>query len=587
VLTFNEAYRAAIKPEPPLKVSEWADKHRMLPATASEPGRWRTSRTPYLREIMDCLSSSTAIERVILMKGAQIGATEAGLNWIGYLVAHAPGIMLCIMPSVDTARRNARMRIDPMIAATPALRDKIAPPRSRDSENTALSKSFPGGQLIFTGANSAGSLSSTPVRYLFLDEVDRYPADVEGEGDPVALAIVRTSSFPGRRKIYLCSTPTIAGVSRIEAAYGESDQRRFFLPCPHCGEFQEMVWANVRWPEGQPEQAHYVCHHNGCVIEEHQKPGMMSAGEWRATADGDGRTAGFHLSSLYSPFETWAGIAVDFLAAKIDPARLQAWVNLKLGEPFEDRETAPLAADTLERRAEHWNGVPPGVLVVTVGVDVQGDRLEIEFVGWGRSDENWSLDYVVLHGDPAKNEVWAALDAQLMRRFGTLPVAATAIDTGGHHTDVVMKYCSERINRRVWPIKGRGGPGVTPWPKRPPKPKQGLAPLYIVGVDGLKQTLMARLRSPVTEGPTVCHFPAGRERFWFEGLVSERAIRKYKAGVARIEWVKDPAVRNEPLDCRVYAMAALHGLHAKGLRLDGETQRPTTAAQALAALNKR
>jgi phage terminase large subunit GpA-like protein len=537
---------------------------------------------------MNGLSSSTAIERVVLMKGVQIGATEAGLNWLGYLIAHSPGVVLCVMPSIDMARRNARIRLDPMISASPALRDRVAPPRSRDSENTALSKSFPGGYLILTGANSGSALASTPVRFVFLDEVDKYPSEIVEQGDPVALAIDRTSSFPGRRKIFMCSTPTIAGVSRIESAYNQSDQRKYFLPCPHCGAFQAIEWRGIKFtgPNGERIDPYYECEANGCVIEEHHKPQMMSAGEWRATAEGDGRTAGFHLSALYSPFARWSEIIADFLAAKTDPAQLQTWVNHKLGEPFEDRETAPLHPDTLEARAEDWgDGLPPGILCITVGVDVQGDRLELEFVGWGRKDECWSLDYVVLHGDPSKHDVWAALDRELTRAFGNKRVSAVAIDTGGHHTDVVMKFCSERINRRIYPIFGRGGPGVPPWPKRPPRPKRGLAPKYVVGVDGLKQTLMARLRSPETSGPTVCHFPKGRDRFWFEGLVSERAIRTYRAGVPKIEWKRDPGVRNEPLDCRVYAMAALHALHARGVRLDNPPTQGSPGT-ALAELNR-
>lgn len=594
-LNLSETYLAALAPEPPLTVSEWADKHRILPSISSEPGRWRTSRTPYLKGIMDALSTSTAIERVVLMKGVQIGATEAGLNWIGYIIAHAPGVMLAVMPSIDMARRNGRVRLDPMIAASPVLRSKVAPPRSRDSENTALSKSFAGGYLIMTGANSSSALSSTPVRYVFLDEVDKYPSEIIEHGDPVALAIDRTSSFPGRKKIFMCSTPTIAGVSRIESAYNESDKRRFYVPCPHCGEMQFLEWAGIKFTRDDGERCppYYLCSSgNGCVIEEQHKSFMLPRGEWRATAEGDGRTAGFHLSALYSPFAPWSEIVIDFLAAKQDPAQLQTWVNHKLGEPFEDRDTAPIEVQMLRDRMENWGDLPAGVLVITVGVDVQKDRIELEFVGWGRKDENWSLDYVVLHGDPSQHEIWKALDVQLARRFGALAVSAACIDTGGHHTDIVMKYCSERIARRVWPIKGRGGPGIPPWPKKPPRPKKGLAPLYIVGVDAIKQTTMARLRSLETSGPAVSHFPLGREVNWFEGLIlSERAIRKYKAGVPRIEWIPVGNIPNEPLDCRVYATAAFHGLHARGVRIDdrgdsGSTpSTPSGPGSLLATLN--
>ncbi|AXS39705.1 phage terminase large subunit family protein [Breoghania sp. L-A4] len=572
----DAARRRGLAPEPQLSVSEWADRNRVLPATNAEPGAWRTSRVPYLREIMDCLSVASPVERVVFMKGAQTGGTEAGMNAIGYWISHAPGLILAVWPSIDMVRRNSRTRIEPLIEGTPAIRERIAPPKSRDSGNTITLKEFPGGALVMTGANSATGLRSTPARYLVLDEVDAFPADADEEGDPVALAIQRTVTFRGRRKILLISTPTIAGVSRIEKAYAESDRRKFFVPCPHCATHQVLEWSGVTWDADSPRAAFYSCRACGGVIEERDKPDMLAKGEWRATATGDGLTAGFHLSALYSPFESWGEIAVDFLACKSDPVRLKSWVNLKLGEAFEDRETAPVEADTLMARAEATDGedwgelLPDGVALITAGIDTQDDRLEAEIVGWGMGEESWSLDYQVFWGDPAKPDVWRQLDGYLARRFRhpravpDLAVAAVAIDTGGHRTGEVMKYVQARQNRRVWAIKGRGGPGVPAWPKRPPKPKRNaLAPLFIIGVDGIKHTLLARLR--ITEpGPGCCHFPAERDRDWFLGLTAERPVRKWKKGVAKIEWVKDSGVRNEPLDCRVYAAAALQGWRTIG-----------------------
>ncbi|MBQ0822109.1 phage terminase large subunit family protein [Microvirga sp. HBU67558] len=582
----DEVYRAALTPEPPFTVSEWADAHRMLPATAAEPGRWRTDRNPPLRGIMDALSTGTAIERVVFMKSAQIGGTEAGLNWLGYVIAHAPGVMLAVMPSLDMVKRNTRVRIDPMIEATPVLSERISAARSRDSANNTFTKAFPGGLIIMTGANSASALRSTPARYLFLDEIDAYPHDVDGEGDPVALAIERAATFRGRRKVFLCSTPTHAGASRIERAFEEGDQRRFFVPCPHCGGFQALSWAAVKWPENEPGKAFVECQHCAERIEERHKAAILRRGDWRATAPGDGRTASFHLSALYSPFVTWGEIAAEFLTVRKDPARLQTWVNLKLGEPFEDRETAPLAPDTLQARAEDWGDLlPAGVLVITAGVDVQDDRLELEVVGWGKGEESWSIDYVVIAGDTTRPEPWDALDKHLARRFRhskavpDLPIAAVAIDSGGHRTDQVMRYSAARLNRRVWAIKGRGGPGVPAWPKRPPKPlRASLAPVHIVGVDGIKHTLLVRLRLEDVAGTGVCHLPSDRDYWWFAGLVSERPIRKFTRGVARIEWIADRGVRNEPLDCRVYATAALHGAYAAGFMLNEEAKRIESAS---------
>lgn len=571
----DATWRRGLEPEPQLTVSEWADRHRLLPQASAEPGPWRTARVPYLRAVMDALSASSTIERVVFMAGAQVGKTEAGLNWLGYVIAHAPGMMLLVQPTIDMLRRNSRTRIDPLIEDTPALRGLVAPPKAREKGNTISQKDFLGGSLIMTGANAPTGLRSTPARYLFLDEVDAFPADADGEGDPIDLAIRRTATFRGRRKIYLCSTPTIAGASRIEKAYLESDQRRFFVPCPQCGEMQPITWDRIQWPEGAPDGAHFVCAACGGIAEERHKPAMLAGGEWRATADGDGRTAGFHLPGLYSPFETWGEMARDFLDVKNDPPRLQAWVNTRLGEPFEDRATAPILADELMDRAEAFGEhLPAGVLAITAGIDTQDDRLEVELVAWGAQEESWSLGYEVLWGDPAKPEVWNQLDQVLGQRFPDatgehmLAVAAAAIDSGGHRTAEVMRFAQARAGRRVWPIKGRGGPGVPPWPKRPPKPKAGApSPVFIVGVDTLKTALYARMR--LTEaGPGRLHFPDERDLDWYRGLTAERPIRKFHRGVAKIEWVKDTGVRNEPLDCRVYATAALHGLYATGYRLD-------------------
>jgi len=292
-----------IRPDADLTVSQWADAHRMLGSRASaEPGRYRTARTPYMREIMDALSPSSAVQRIVFMKAAQVGATEAGNNWIGFAIHQAPGPMLAVQPTVELAKRNSRQRIDPLIEESAALRDRVKPARSRDAGNTMLSKEFAGGILIMTGANSAVGLRSTPARYIFLDEVDAYPASADEEGDPVTLAEARSLTFAHRRKVFLVSTPTIRGLSRIEREYEASDQRRYFVPCPHCGQFQWLKFERLRWDKGRPEAADYHC--EGCerAIAEHHKTAMLEAGEWRATATAaDPGTVGYHLSALYSP----------------------------------------------------------------------------------------------------------------------------------------------------------------------------------------------------------------------------------------------------------------------------------------------
>jgi phage terminase large subunit GpA-like protein len=580
--TYDEAWREGLRPEPQMLVSDWADAHRRLPATVAEPGPWRTDRTPYLREIMDALSVSSPIERVVLMKGAQLGGTEVALNFLGYVIANAPGLALLVMPSVDMVRRNTHTRIDPMIAATPALTSRVVPARGREPGNTATTKRFVGGELVMTGANSAAALRSTPARYIVLDECDAFPLDVEGEGDPVALAEKRSTTFRGKRKLLMVSTPTLRDFSRIEAAYNESDRRRYFLPCPHCGAMGTLEWERIVWPKGEPHKAAARCEHCGELIAESHKLAMLAAGEWRATADGDGRTAGFHVSGLYSPFQTWAEIAAKLLAAKRDPARLKVWKNTELGESWDEGQTK-IEPEALANRAEDWgDALPEGVAVLTAGVDVQDDRLELEIVGHGRGEETWSIAYHVLYGDPAGAALWRELDAILLQRWphrravADLPVRACCIDSGGHFTGQAVRFAAERAQRRVWAIKGASGPGRPPWPRKPSRSAKTRLPLYIIGTDGLKETVAARLAIE-TPGPGYMHFPEGREAEWFSQLVSERIVTRYHRGRAKREWVKPKDARNEALDCRVYALAALEGLKSLGLRLDIEAQRPADA----------
>jgi phage terminase large subunit GpA-like protein len=302
-------WRKGMLPDPDLTVSEWAEQHRWLSSRASaEPGRYRTARTPYLREIMDALSPRHPAQRVSFMKAAQVGATEAGNNWIGFVIHHAPGPMLAVLPTVEMAKRTSRGRLDPLIADSPALRERVQPARSRDAGNSMLSKEFPGGILVLTGANSATGLRSMPARYIFLDEVDAYPASADEEGDPVTLAEARTTTFSHRRKVFMVSTPTIRGISRIEREYEASDQRRYFVPCPHCGAMQWMQFERLRWDKGRPDTAAYHC--EGCErpIAEHHKTRMLEQGEWRATAvSADPHSIGFHISALYSPlgWKSW------------------------------------------------------------------------------------------------------------------------------------------------------------------------------------------------------------------------------------------------------------------------------------------
>lgn len=575
-----EAFRAGFKPDPLLSVSEWAEKNRYLSQRASsEPGRWRNDRTPYLKEIMDALSPTSPVEEVVFIKGAQIGGTEAGNNWIGYVIDMAPGPMLCVQPTVELAKRNSKQRLDPLIEECPSLREKVRDPRSRDSGNTVLMKDFPGGVLVLTGANSAVGLRSLPARYVFMDEVDAYPGDVEGEGDPVVLAKARTRTF-ARRKILMVSTPTIAGRSRIENAYEESDKRRYFVPCPHCGEFQVLTWQNVRWPKGKPQEAVYTCEHCREDIQEHFKTEMLAKGRWIAESPEakSGKVAGFHLSSLYSPagWFSWADAAQLWIEAHKRPEMLRGFVNTVLGETWAERGEAPDWKRLYERRSHYaFNTVPKGGLFLTAGCDVQRDRIAIEIVAWGRNKRSWSIDYRQIPGDTTNSgpggpwaELARVLDEQFKHENGQLlPIRLAAIDSG-FNTQVVYDFVKRYPPNRVLATKGMdnltvmvGTPKTTEVDIRGTKRRRG-GKFWPVGVNLIKSELYGwlKLAKPTEDEleehglpPGWIEFPQYGEQYFLE-LTAEELIVKKVRGYSRPTWVK-VRDQNEALDCRVLARA--------------------------------
>lgn len=573
LLIYDEGLSSGLRPPTKLTVSEWADVHRVLPQRASaEPGRWRTSRTPYLQEIMDNLSSSSPAETVVLMKGSQVGGTECGNNWLGYIIHHAPGPAMMVLPTVEMAKRSSKQRIAPMIEECAQLQERVKDPRSRDSGNTMLAKEFPGGILIMTGANSAVGLRSMPVRYLFLDEIDGYTHDVDGEGDPVELAVKRTATFARSRKVFVCSTPTIRGVSRIEVAYDRSDQRVYKVPCPDCGHEQQIQWRNLKWPKGKPAEVAMACEGCEVLIPEHKKGWMLARGRWVATAESDGKTIGYHLNSLYSPlgWYPWAQAVEDFLSAKQQGREaLKTWTNTVLAETWEEESDSVPEAILLSRREKYAAEVPHGVLVLTAGVDVQDDRLEVEIVGWGKGEESWAVDYVVLWGDPGGEELWTRLDDVFARKYewergGHHEIIAVAVDTGGHYTQQVYEYCRAREYNRMYAVKGMAGTGrpiVTAPSRRGSGSRHRGVNLFTVGVDSAKGLLYSRLKLR-TPGPGYCHFPDD-DRFgqeYFAQLTAEKVVTRYQKGFPRREWVK-VRPRNEALDCRVYALAAMYILN--------------------------
>ena len=575
----ERAWREGLTPDPLLTVSEWSDRHRMLSSKASaEPGRWRTSRTPYLKAIMDCLSPTSPVERVVFMKAAQLGATEMGSNWIGYVIHHAPGPMMAVWPTVEMAKRNSKQRIDPLIEESSALAGLIAPARSRDSGNTILAKEFRGGVLVMTGANSAVGLRSMPVRYLFLDEVDGYPLDVEGEGNAISLAEARTRTF-ARRKIFIVSTPTISGASAIEREYEASDQRRYFVPCPHCNHRQWLRFEQLRWDKGLPATAVYICEACDTAIAEHHKTWMLEHGEWRAMADG--KTAGFHLSSLYSPvgWRAWREIAAAWEAAVSkesgSAAAIKTFKNTELGETWVEEGEAPDWQRLAERREDYSVGtVPLGGLLLVGAADVQKDSIEASVWAFGRGKESWLIEHRVLLGDTARDNVWKRLAEMLTESWthasgAALPLARFALDTG-FATQEAYTFVRACRDPRVMAVKGVargaaliGTPTAIDVSQGGKKLRRGIKVFSVAGgIAKLEFYNNHRKIADVGEDGLTPVFPAGFVHLpkidaeFIQQLCAEQLItRRDRNGFPVREWQK-MRERNEALDCYVYARAA-------------------------------
>ena len=581
---FDQALADAVAdnltPPPRLKVSEWADKHRRLsPEASAEPGPWNTSRAEYQRGMMDAIYEPM-VHTVVVMSSAQVGKTELELNISGYYVHHDPAPMLAVYPTHELAEAFSKDRFAPMIRDCPELSERVQDGRTtKGSASTILHKVFPGGHISMVGSNAPSGLAGRPVRIVLLDEVDRYPASAGKEGDPVNLARKRTKTF-WNRKIILVSTPTVKDVSRIEAAYEASDRRQFWVPCPKCGTHQVLKWGQVKWPAGDTASAYYECEAHdidtGEVCGHHwsdvDRWAAIKLGEWRARKPTAG-VAGFHLNAIYSPWTVLGELAEEFVEAKKSPETLKTFVNTELGETWEEKGDR-VDDNVIESRKEAMGpNVSSEVVVVTAGVDVQDDRLEVEFTGWGRDEESWSLDHVVLYGDPSTKALWDSLDETLRRGFphetqGEMKLHAGCIDTGGHFTQMAYAFCKPRQARNIWAIKGQGGPGRAIWPQRASTKNKAKVPLYMVGVDAAKESFYSRLQID-EPGPGYCHFPDDRDDEYFRQLNAEETVTKYSKGFPYKEWkLKSGHKRNEALDLRVYSYAALQGLIARGLQLN-------------------
>ncbi|WP_058953170.1 phage terminase large subunit family protein [Clostridium tyrobutyricum] len=549
-------------PPPELTVSQWADTYRYLSQEASaEPGRWRTDRTPYLKDIMDSVNDNE-VEVIVIMSSAQIGKSELLLNTIGYFVDYDPSPILMMQPTETNAKDFSKDRIATMIRDSPVLRNKVSDDREKDSSNTILHKTFPGGHLSLVGANAPAGLASRPIRILLADEVDRYPLTVGVEGDPLSLAEKRTKTFWNKKKIFV-STPTEEGISRIAKEFNSSTQEEWCLPCPVCGKFQPLEFERIKFEDVTME-----CKY--CKERFNEFEWKSGHGKWIAQNAGIHKKRGFHLNALVSPWERWENIIADFREAKKNGTEtLKTWVNTTLGKVWKDKSGEGVdKKELLKRRKTYDCDVPEGSIVLTAGVDVQDDRLEVEVVGWGIGKQSWGIEYTAFHGDPGQDVVWNQLDDYLQKNFYyndglALVISCVCIDSGGHYTTEVYRFCKTREHRRIFAIKGYGGTGK-PFIGKVSRNNRERAALFPLGVDTGKETLLSRLKIEF-EGPGYCNFPKesskGYDENYFDGITSERRIIKYSNGIPKFQWIKKGNVRNEPLDIRNYATAALEILN--------------------------
>lgn len=577
---------------PVMRCSDWADKYRRI-AKGPEKGLWRTSRTPYLREPMNCMDPESPIQKVVMQFATQLGKSEVIYNSIFKRIHLSPMDMMMVQPTLQDAKDHSSQRFTQTAKLMPQVVSRIAETRSRDETNTLFTKEIADGSatLFFSGANSARSLASKPLGFAACDEIDGYPLDVDGEGDPIGLVLERMSNFPNR-KLLLCSTPTTKDFSTIESEYLASDRRRFWVPCPHCSSTQVLAWGadveyGIKWlktPSGEarPETAVYVCKECGVAIENHAKTGMLADGQWVAENPGaqNGTVAGFHLSKLYSPvgWKSWEMLVRDWASAREaakngDVSKLKRFMNTSLAETWEEQGDK---ADEHELRRRADPDLPVRVVhsrmcVMTIGADVQGDRVEAYRWAWGRGMTRQLVDREVFYGDPSLPESeqgspWAKFTeyrrTPVMNFAGReVPLLATGIDSGGHHTQAVYSYCRAHRHEHVMAMKGASVAGKAilgkPTPQdvnwRGEKVKGGVK-LWPIGTDTAKAEIYGRLRL-AEPGPGFVHLSKELPAEVFEQLTAERLVTRYVKGRAKLEWVKPAGKRNEALDCAVYALA--------------------------------
>ena len=588
----NKAMRKALAgmtPPDDLTVTQWAEAKRRLSAeSAAEPGPWRTERTPYLREPMDAFTDPK-VRHIVMVAASQVGKSEFLNNCIGYIIDEDPGSILFIHPTTIDAQEYSKLRIAPMLRDSPALRQKIAAPKSRDSHNTILQKAYPGGILTMCGSTEAHALASKPIRYVFGDERDRWATSAGNEGDPWDLAMARQTTFYNAKAVEV-STTTIKNASAIEAAYYTGTMERWNSKCPHCGEYHEIRWSDIRFEYDEiivshkktykVKKVYYTCPGCGCISAEAEM--KRAPAKWIAEnpeAYGQG-TRSFWLNAFVSQWASWESIVLKYLNALGSTKKMQVVFNTCFGEPWEDRGDIEDEDSLLARREDYGkdkNGepieLPPGVLVLTAGVDTQDDRMEYEIVGHGFFGETWGIEKGIVMGRPDDDATWNKLDEVVfdrVMRFENgvgLRVSMSFVDEGGHFTQSVRAQCNARISKKVFCIKGMPGqdkPYISPPKKQKIFVNQiavGTCWQYQLGVDSGKEIIMDNLRVQ-TPGQKYCHFPK-RDDYgsaYFAGLLSETKV--YDPNKKQPwSWKKIPGhERNEPLDCRNYALAAFKAL---------------------------
>lgn len=578
-----DAYRLVDKlwaqhfaPRVPLDVDEWADTHRILPPGSANPGRWSTDKTPFAREIYKALSDSDPCEDVVLLCATQLVKTEAGLNWMGTTISETPAPFMIVQATVNTAKRYSRLRVAPMIAHCQVLKSKVARETSRDAANSMSLKEFTGGVLVITGANAAAELASIQAKYIHFDEVDDYPLNVEGQGDPMAIARARQDTFYGRKRL-TSSTPKLPkGQSTIENMYLSGTQHQYYLPCPDCGHMQHLVWSHLKYQKDEQgqlinESVAYACESCGVLIAEHHKEKMLAAGQWVSKYP-DKAIKSFHLNSLYSPIGwlSWASLANEWISAQAELAlgkdeKLKTFINTRLAETVAE-QAEQIESNQLLKQAEDFDPsiVPMGGLIITCFVDVQDDRLECFPWAFGEGDQMFMLKHEVIVGNPGEDDTWRKLDAYLYTRFKhasgqSLGIEAVGIDTGGHYTHQVYNYVrSANPARKISALKGDNHkPGIPILGKASVVDVnwrggvvKGGCKLWMVGVNTAKDLFHNRLKRI-----GMVHLSKHMPPEIFDQLTSEKRVAQRTSRGLRFMWVKHHSnTRNEALDGAVGAI---------------------------------